>query len=300
MWQEPTRARSSPSSRTAFTLIELVVVIAILAILIGLLLVAVQKVRMAADRGACANKVRQLGLALHTYHDQHRHFPPGVAHPWMPPLYTTLIDPFQLLNWSGRLLPYLEQDARWKLIEQAYQIDFRQLKNPPHTVRFDYLDIFVCPTEGRRIRRVGHLQGFGFTSYIGVAGTFSVLEDGMLFLDSATRFADVLDGSSNTLLLGERPAYAPRSLGRWHGGWGYWGLGDAYLGVRDGSQDQNLCPEGAPFAADRLDTPCSGYHFWSFHPGGANFLFVDGSVRFLSYSAAPLLPALATRAGRED
>jgi prepilin-type processing-associated H-X9-DG protein len=126
----------------------------------------------------------------------------------------------------------------------------------------------------------------------------------MLYLDSPTRFADVLDGSSQTLFVGERPPSADGARGRWYGGWGAWGTADSYLGVCEtGVFDwvpNSGCPDGPySFQPDRLDNPCSVFHFWSLHTGGANFLFVDGSVVFLGYSAATVLPALATREGGE-
>jgi hypothetical protein len=116
---------------------------------------------------------------------------------------------------------------------------------------------------------------------------------------------DVVDGSSNTLLLGERPPSPDFRYGWWYAGVGQrlTGSADIILGVRE----QNImlisngsCPPGAyTFAQGTIDEPCDMFHYWSLHPGGANFLVCDASVRFLPYTADPLMPALATRAGGE-
>ena len=132
-------------------------------------------------------------------------------------------------------------------------------------------------------------------------------KDGVLYQDSRIRLGDIADGTSNTLMLGERPASADLQFGWWYAGVGQAGTGsaDLVLGVRE----QNLqpisggspCGPGAyPFSQGGFNDPCAMFHFWSPHPGGANFAFADGSVRFLSYAADPLMPALASRAGGES
>jgi len=284
-------------TRQAFTLLELLVVIAIFAVLLGLLLAAVQKVRDASARLSCQNHLRQLGLGLHQHHDAHSAFPPGIRHYVLQPGVGGLPpddEPFPLLPWHARLLPYVEQDALWRQTVQAYAQDRYYLNNPPHIANAVTVTLFLCPADTQP-----PAGGFGRTSYLGVEGVTWQGRLGMLFLDSATRFADATDGTSNTLLVGERPP-GVNGHGRWYCGWGYWGNADSYLGVRENFLDDHQCPPGPyPFQKGRLDDPCAIYHFWSQHAGGANFLFVDGAVRFLPYSAAETLPALATRAGGE-
>ncbi len=147
-----------------------------------------------------------------------------------------------------------------------------------------------------------------FTSYLGVSGRESVADrSGMLFQDSATRLLDATDGTSNTLLLGERPPSADFQFGWWYAGTGQKlsGSADLVLGVREPNLQPivsgSACgPGNYPFQAARgFDDPCGMFHFWSPHPGGSNFAMADGSLRFLRYSADPIMPALATRDGGE-
>lgn len=184
-------------NRKGLTLLELTVVLAILGILSALLLVAVQRARSASERMACANNLRQLGIALHGYHTIFRFFPPGTNHPDVPGLYGPDNDPFPLLNWQARLLPFLEQDPLWTLTERAYQLDRHNLEDPPHVGSTTYLSIFLCPSDTRRIPAP--------TSYIGVEGIDHFRNDGVLYLDSRISMAAVTDGSSYTLVVGERP-----------------------------------------------------------------------------------------------
>ncbi len=304
--------------RRAFTLIETLVVIAIVAILLGLTLSAVQMVRNAAARLSCSNNLRQIGLALHHYHDTSKSFPPAVIPPLLVPgrPFERDRNPYPYLNWPARLLPFVEQDALWAQAREAYAKDPLHRKSPGHTAALVPVPLYLCPVDGPRIPQIpGEAAGFSGnhgllginvaagTSYLGVSGTAGIhSDDGVLFLDSQVRLADITDGTSHTVMVGERPPtffWPPR--GRWYGGDGSWGKADAYLGAREtiyGTIDG--CPEGPyHFVAGRANNPCSAYHFWSLHPGGANFLFADGSVRFLSYSADRVLPALSTRAGGE-
>jgi prepilin-type processing-associated H-X9-DG protein len=123
-------------------------------------------------------------------------------------------------------------------------------------------------------------------------------------MNSRVRLADVTDGTSTTLLVGERPPSPDNRFGWWYAGIGQMGDGsaDSHLGVRETVQSvrapmcAGLAPPYGPGIADNM---CDAFHFWSRHPGGSEFLFVDGAVHFISYSAKDLLPALATRAGGE-
>lgn len=287
--------------RSALTLVELLVVIAIIAVLLGLLLPAVQRVRDAANRMRCINNLHQIGLALHNYHDVHHCFPPGVS-------YRGGTDPAPYMSWNTRLLPFLEQDNLWRQALQAFIEDKDFVDNPPHLGFATVMNVYACPADPRTLD-VGLARGtyeVAFTAYLGVSGSNQFRKDGILYLNSQIGLAVVTDGSSNTLMVGERPPSADLWLGWWYAGWGQSqdGSCDMVMSVRERNIgfDGLGCPMGPYlFGPGRVQNQCDAFHFWSLHiGGGANFLFADGSVHFLLYSAAPIMPALATRAGGES
>ena len=321
-----TLSRICPRSRCGFTLIELLVVIVVIGVLVGLLLPAVQKVRESANRTRCANNLKQLALAAHQHHDVRGAFPNGV-HPvdGMPgALYANATD------WTVELLPYFEQDnlyRRW---------DYRDHRNNvaggTNATTAQVIQILVCPSDALASEpledfgnlpppydgQYGWAYGFyGKSSYYGNAGTRSfpagqITQDGIFFPDSRIRLAEVSDGTSNTFLFGERshrdveydhitrtslPVFYPLSrIGMWGalhqtgGGSVVHHLLSAYVPI-----NYPMPPTGG--AAEVNDRPCA---FGSGHPGGANFAFVDGSVRFVSdQTDLATLQALSTRAGGE-
>ena len=169
--------------RPAFTLFELLVVIAILAILLGLLLPAVQKVRSAAARSQSQNNLKQLGLAAHNYHDTFGKLCPGVDD--------------NHFSSAAYLLPYIEQENVYK------QLDFKKAitEKPNVDVANIAMKIFTNPAEPVASVK----DGFGPTNYLFSAGSKAGLEknNGVFFRNSAIRFADITDGLSNTLMIGE-------------------------------------------------------------------------------------------------
>lgn len=289
--------------RVGISLIELLVTLAIVGVLIGLTFSGVQKVRSRAASVQCQNQLRQIGLGMANYHAAQGQLPPGVTLQQEP-------GPVPLTGWQARLLPHIEQGAVWAQAVEASKLkpaDFTA--SPPHPFT-TVISTYGCPADGRVRQQVlarGQLW-VALGSYIGVAGTRHRREaNGCLYADSRVKLTDITDGTSNMLLVGERPPSPDMWLGWWYAGAGvdWLGTGDTVLGAREratptGYLDMPDCGPGfASYQAGRLDNMCDAMHYWSLHTGGTNFLLADGGVRFISYSGADILPALATRAGGE-
>ena len=310
----------------AVTLIELLVVIAIIAVLMGLLLPAVQKVREAANRIQCQNNLKQLALAAHSFHTTNGVFPIGVR----PPVDVGGGRWANGTNLWVEMLPYFEQDALQKQWDYG---DFRNnLAGETKATTAQLIPILLCPSDSLPDVVVhwvpaglypAWLNGFyAMSSYGGNGGrrsatasvetTGPVTQDGIFFNGSRVRIAHVTDGTSNTFLFGERYHRDPEHervvlafVGvRPIAMTGFWGVASPHGPNADGQlstpvpinyQVSPLTPAGDPWAAaNRICAYGSG------HPGGANFAFADGSVRFLSDST-PLstLRALSKRADGE-
>jgi prepilin-type N-terminal cleavage/methylation domain-containing protein/prepilin-type processing-associated H-X9-DG protein len=267
-------------SRKAFTLIELLVVVAIISILLGLLLPAVQKVREAANRMKCQNNLKQMGLACHQYHDTHKSFPPGyvasVSYPDTTPGW----------GWAAFLLPYLEQENLYR------QIDFRQPVEKSTAVR-TVLPIFLCPSDSPppdefplTDATFTQLCTSAASSYAATVGQDASevdgpTGDGVFYRNSKTRIADIPDGTSQTVLLGDRA---------WSQTNGIWAGAPNGAICRPGQA--NVWPNATGSAQAlilvhnnwiNITTDADGGldDFSSNHPGGVNLLFADGSVHFL-------------------
>jgi len=294
-----------PSSRSGFTLIEVLVVLAIVGILLGLMFAAVQKMRDHAARAECQNHLKQMALALHSFHDQHKRMPPALS--------MSAADQWYL-SWMGRILPYLEHENEARLAWGEYDRTYSPWGffwlpawggKPPHEGLSQVVDLFKCPAEGRDL--IGRNIDFGngntadaaFGDYLGVSGTDSASQDGMLVVGLPVKLSDVGDGTGVTLLIGERPPSRKLWYGWWYAGAGFEGRGggDVILGSREVQYATALGCTTAKIGlqAGSLRDECDQTHFWSFHSGGANFAFADGSVRFLTYGVSTVVEALATR-----
>lgn len=278
-----------------FTLIELVVVLGVMGVLIGLTLGAVQKARAAAQRAACASNLRQVGFALHQKHVLSGRFPPGIA-VWG--------DPYPLASWITRVLPQLDNTPAWTeaVADYAHQPIFDG--PPPHRNLARVLPIVLCPAGSRQIGTTDDNTTAAFTYYLGVSGRTGWTNDGVLFPNSTVRLSDISDGASQTLLVGERPPSPDNHLGWWYAGTGQQldGSADFLLAVHDTNRTFRAptCPHGPyRFQPGNPNEMCDTFHFWSPHPGGANFALADGAVRFVPYTADAILPGLATRSGGE-
>lgn len=269
--------------RTGFTLIELLVVIAIIAVLVGLLLPAVQKVREAASRLECKNNLKQIGLALHHYHLNHRHLPPG----YYSRVNAQGEDIGPGWSWAAYLLSEIEQSNVHHQIH--FGIDIRD--NTHTAARQQILKVFLCPSDDR----IGLFEpeGAGFmvahSNYVALFGN-NELEDGphlgngVFFRNSRIRLNDIQDGSSNTMMIGERSSNLAKAT--WTG---------AITGVDEAPA---LCLGSADHTPN--DEHAHEEDFWSYHSQGVNFLFGDGSVHSIHNGIDPnVWQALATRSGGE-
>lgn len=307
-------------SPKGFTLIELLVVIAIIAILIGLLLPAVQKVREAAGRTRCINNMKQMGLGFHNYHSSYEVFPQGVI-PSGSASY-----PYEYWSWMAQLLPYIEQQTLWNQADTFARSAGGRVggsypwwpwggfwlspMTPANPALGTIVKIWTCPGDSRVAQVLpgsswGGNGNVAFTSYLAVSGTNppSGAGDGILYWGSKNSALAITDGTSNTIMVGERPPSSDLYYGWWFAGAGYdgYGEGDVVLGTRSTNYAAaNGCPASkVGFQNGNPNVFCDQMHFWSFHPNGGNFLFGDGSVKYLSYTSNTVLPGLGTRSGGE-
>jgi prepilin-type N-terminal cleavage/methylation domain-containing protein/prepilin-type processing-associated H-X9-DG protein len=306
--------------RAGFTLIELLVVIAIIAILIALLLPAVQKVREAAARVKCQNNLHNVALACHNFHDARGHFPLAVES----------FDPANrhyYWSWMTQILPYVEQDNLYAQADAYARTQPNPFAAGGNPALGQFLPVWACPSDSRQLITAlvfgpGYTVNVGFTGVLGVNGTGKGKNDGVICNTRVTMVA-VSDGTSNTLMLGERPPSKNLRFGWWFAGAGYRdgltgpfqdGTGDVTLGADDVNYPTAMsrypanatngvamaCPANKyQLQPGNLADDCDQCHFWSLHSGGANFGFADGSVRFLTYAVSSQMPALGTRAGGE-
>ncbi len=298
-----------PSRRArAFTLVELLVVIAIIGILVALLLPAVQAAREAARRMSCQNNMKQLGLALHNYHDTHKALPPSSTR-----------SPRH--SWAPFLLPFIEQGNLYDQYDWNRNWDHRN-NQPAITTP---VSVFRCPSAPSRLKRLDTVRR-GIMSatcdYAPIAGVASIVVRsgyiqntdlrGAIVARLFVRMAEITDGTSNTIFMGEdadRPAFWI-SKGR---GPNNNTPGGGNLSVRNGrvrgagwADTSNAIPLHT-FRRDglRVPGPCpinctNNNEAFSFHPGGFDTAFADGSVRFLAETISIATYAgLITRSGSE-
>jgi prepilin-type N-terminal cleavage/methylation domain-containing protein/prepilin-type processing-associated H-X9-DG protein len=254
------------SRRLAFSLIELMVVVAIIAVLLGILLPAVQKVRAAMDRTKCQNNLRQMGIALHTYHDAYRTFPPGGIE-YRPFGNTTQ----RQLAWCVFLLPYLDQEPLYRRIDLSKAFDGPENAEAAAAV----LAVFLCPSKPRSSYLY---QGRGVCDYGGIFGQAVFGQNnppnGTMLFDVPISIPMITDGTACTLMIAED---SQRDDAQW-------------------INAANLFDVSAPVNQGPSYDP----DIHSLHPGGANGLFADGSVHFLRETMdVRTLAAIVTRAGGE-
>ena len=296
--------KSPKTSRVGFTLIELLVVIAIIAVLIGLLLPAVQKVREAANRVKCQNNLKQIGLALHNYHDVRKVFPPGyeTVAPFPP---APQVDTRPGWGWATFILPYLELGN----LQDSAQIDTRRFGNgtnpvQPDTYSSTKVSLFRCPSDqGTELNptRLNHAMA-NYRATTGPAGypppgTLIRNYDlgGVMFHNSKNGIKDITDGTSQTLIIGE--CLFDQAVDKWAAIW----PGMTGLRPRPGQFQNSLWISDVMWWVDHESARINGpapQAFSARHPGGAFFAFCDGSVRFFREGGE--IDVLRYLAGRND
>jgi prepilin-type N-terminal cleavage/methylation domain-containing protein/prepilin-type processing-associated H-X9-DG protein len=303
--------RKGRAKRAAgFTLIELLVVIAIIAVLVGMLVPAVQQIREAASKTECSNNMKQLGLALLHYHTTYKGFPPGQYN----------LPGGGSVNWAPYILPYIEQENLFK--KYNFSVDWANKANDSGINQTQIL-VFICPSapSGRTAANQRGVLDYPAINQIHRPNSFATAPGtlyappkglppsdptniGVLAKNTAgkpmvrRRVNEIKDGSSNTLLLAE-------DAGRnqcWEldeqkgtlGEDGAWANPGGAINVSGFNPATGTIP--GPVAVNGTNSQ----NVYGFHPGGANGLFADGSVRFLSdKTGIDILIALTTRSSRE-
>jgi type II secretory pathway pseudopilin PulG len=255
------------------TLVELLVVIAILGVMLALILPAIQSVRAAARRLQCTNNLHQIGLALQTYHEDHKHFPVGShRHRQVQ------------IAWSAFLLPYLEQGSVFDRLD----IDSPYVSEKNRDAAAERITVYLCPStetvqrgrENDRIRMPHETEyiGRGATDYAGIfgSGMSEPIDNGILLYNRTVRMSDVHDGLTHTIVVAEDTGRGFMSEGQWING-------------------------GNVMAVEVAVNTRQDNEIFSDHPGGAYVLAAGGSVHFLSNGTdVDVLSALCTRDEGDD
>jgi type II secretory pathway pseudopilin PulG len=288
--------------------VELLVVIAIIGILIALLLPAVQAAREAARRSQCSNNLKQIGLGLHNYHDTHKTLPTGHMI-WNnnTPSGCGLVGTMRLFGWQVLMLPYIEQQP----LHDQFDFDtYVQISTAVNSEpMWTWIDVYLCPSNPTLVgvNWTGGTNPFSGNSnedstpthYSGIGDSISEFANGvsgwpkcdgngLFYMDSETRFRDIVDGTSNTLAVCENVGpkkgtpnqYAAKT-------WVSWNFMDVHNGI---NFPFRLVPPLSHSAWNSTNGPAS------YHPGGCQFLLGDGSVRFIAETVDQItLNGLATR-----
>ncbi len=317
-FQNSLTRQKGTASRRAFTLVELLVVIAIIGILIGLLLPAVQAAREAARRMSCSNNVRQIGLSFHNYHDTLRTFPPGK----LTDVKSDGTDAGNYFGWAALLLPFCEQQNVRQLVDFKQKVYTENNQKAGQT----QIPMYLCPSDpDREVRSVDYYNpdhGWALeqlklapTHYGGVitekiseygsattdGWTLAHDELGVMLTSRAVKIAEIIDGTSNTIMVMEASSYetgTPKTYDN-----GSWIVGTNIF--RKTTAPINYKPTCDHFRSGSFDWSCSEcsayqYEARSRHPSGCNALFADGSCRFVSATVdMKALAAAITRAQGE-
>lgn len=307
--------------KQAFTLVELLVVIAIIGILVALLLPAIQAAREAARRSQCLNNMKQLGLALHNYHDTYQSFPIGAQYP------------VTSKNWRVAMFPFMEQGTLYdQLAVMSFLTPYTAAPGQNVVLQKLRLPNWNCPSSPcPKVGAAGSEQAWGggepqLVDYVGISGAYPdpsgrasssnydggyYSASGILLPFNATRMADVIDGTANALIVGENSDYTAVGTtlsdlrSNYYGAWGgFTYAGNPWTGAPDTWSAGVVTIRYAP---NTQGTPAGAVHTWeanlplrSAHPGTVCGTLADGSTRSLSNSIDfSVLTALATRDDRQ-
>lgn len=277
------------SKKSGFTLVELLVTLAIIGVLVALMLPAIQMAREAARRTQCSNNLKQIGLALHNYHGSFDAFPaasPGKSLGW---------------GWGSSLLPYLECQDLYDELEVEW---IKRIPLPSQDPRFGVsLPVYLCPSDTAPSQN-DQRNGFGTSSYVSAGMAWRYSQGNVLLKREAmfppwkqkwVRDGNITDGLSNTIAIGERSWEEGAYAAIWVGA-GKWTMSDRM--VTDLNGNLNLLfieMDNCAFVLDEnpinakeshshplfASTGTRSWQFSSQHPGGAMFLYADGSVKFI-------------------
>ena len=273
--------------RSAFTLIELLVVMAVISILIALLMPAVQMAREAARRTQCRNNLHNIGLALHNYHEKHLCFPPG----WLTSRVGGYVYP-GYSSWLMAILPDIEQGVLFN----SLNIELPAWSTENTSLVQQRLELYLCPSDPTndglfRFNWLGNDLTLSYSNYVGNLGRDFILDyydygpagqpDGVLYRRSNIRVRDIVDGTSLTLMAGERVNNDPLCRPMWGFGATSVVTADSSHGISEGEHE----------------------FFWGFsshHPQGAHFVMCDGSAGFINKKIdMDVFMNLSTRSGQE-
>jgi len=280
-------------TRSGFTLIELLVVIAIIAILIALLLPAVQQAREAARRTQCKNNLKQLGLALHNYHDTYSKFPPSEIH--TREFLTDANNDWgnSTGTWALFLLPYIEQANTYSKINFSARFD----GTPENLAAIGQVyTAYLCPSNPVNTKNEGRFQILHYFAMWGsqdppggrarmkwaVGDNANFVSRGVMYYNSGTGMRDITDGTSNVIAIGEVRGFSPRcknaitDIVDWRGM--RWEISTSTMLPINGIDARGDCAAGQSGTC----SGCRWENMASFHVGGAQALLGDGSVRFIS------------------
>lgn len=287
--------------RLGFTIVELLTVIAVISLLLALILPAVQHARDRARTIECKNKLKNLGLACHDFHETYRIMPRNTVRPRG----TTRIDtepPGSLWNWHAGTF-------------ESWLREMLPFVDPlPYRVQ-DAVPIFGCPSDPRGTDY--RVPDYGFTWYVGVYSNPDTINNGVIVDDTRLKakftvgLSQITDGASHTILIAERPPATDGNFGWWDSRCCIEDTHTPVKGTRRpfSSGRSGSCPDPAYYGRNNHQNRCAFNGMWSYHYEGGNFCMADGSVRQISYevnrqpvvgsSSVTLLEALASRGEQE-